>query len=529
MKGKRNGFRNRILCLALTGILGFSLILGGCNNQKGGGEGGAGSNGIFTNRSDLPEDTPWNHGTSAIMETEKGWYTTGVGEKMCRRYYDKETKESIILCNKPECMHEGDDACEATYRNLKVVNACLYEGYIYLLGWEGICNDSGDFEERDIPETEIADSVNLSLYRAALDGSAIDKVGTVFETDNMQHQRVYRTRRTAGVLGLENEDSSFIIHKGVAYISVYLILGGGSVGLRAAGLYKMDLQTGALKEIEKYETLQSRPPAYLTGVSDAVYYLKYDTATRKQTWYRYLITEDRVEIADPLFSDEDEKNEAFGKKFMKLDALPYFTAERSYWLVRSYQESDNGVLAILAVDAKTQAIVAEESFETGIEFSKKKYRNNPRNNGYYFLTHYDGKFVIATVENVYLLDEKGNKVGEVPIPREELHMFDQEKQIRLDFKISNGQIYLIFGNGTDDIGLGGTGFYHVVMRCPLESIEKGQADWTRAYRMQGVKTFIESLQERIEEIIGGVPENLRDEQKEYYDQMLRETYPEEFK
>ena len=36
----------------------------------------------------LPEDTPWNHGVSAIMETELGWYTTGIGEDQKKGKYD---------------------------------------------------------------------------------------------------------------------------------------------------------------------------------------------------------------------------------------------------------------------------------------------------------------------------------------------------------------------------------------------------------------------------------------------------------
>ena len=452
--------------------LGFCIFLSGCGGKKG---------------KDLPEDTPWNHGISAIMETDLGWYTTGIGEELCLRYYDKESKDFIILCSKPECEHNCDEICEATYRNLKVVNAYIYEGYIYLLGWEGVCNDLYDLAERDIPETEIADRINLSLYRAALDGSAIDKVATVFETDNIQHQRVNRSRRTAGVLLFEHDDTSFIIHKGVAYIPVYLMLGEGSKGLRGAGFYKVNLYTGTVKEIEKYETLQSRAPAFLSGVSDYVYYYRYDAGARRQLWYRYVISEDRVEAADPKFYKTEEQNEIFGKSFIDLGAPAVFTEGREYFLVRSYQGKDAGTLSILAVDAKTQGILASESFETEIEFNARKYQFNPRENGYYSLMYYDEKLFISDMEKVYVYDLKGGKCGEVAVPHETLNWNDADKGIRLDFKISDGKLYLIYGS--DHVYSGGTGSYHRVLSYQLDAVYHEQGEWTNAYRMQGRETF----------------------------------------
>ena len=43
MKRKDKGLRKGMLCLALIGILGFALLLGGCSKPKGSGEGGSGA------------------------------------------------------------------------------------------------------------------------------------------------------------------------------------------------------------------------------------------------------------------------------------------------------------------------------------------------------------------------------------------------------------------------------------------------------------------------------------------------------
>ncbi|MBP5282789.1 MAG: hypothetical protein J6Z22_09870 [Lachnospiraceae bacterium] len=528
MRNKRHGVGMKTLILALAGML---CLMTACEKKDSGET-------IFVNKESLPEDTPWNHGTSAIMETEYGWYSTGAGEEMGLRYYEKGTGNTILLCNKPECEHDGGDQCEASYRNLKVVNACLYEGYMYVLGWEGVVNEFVTYEE-DPDEVEVPDSLNLSLYRASLDGSSIDKVATIFETENTQHQRVNYSRRTFGALKYEHDDGSFIIHKGVAYVPLYLQLGGGSVGLRGAGLYRVDLSTGAVKEIEKYETLQSRTPSLLSGISDYVYYYRYDNDTRKQTWYRYVISEDRIEEADPKFADSKE-NEVFGKSFVDLGVPPVFTAERSYWLVRTHEEGQDGVLSILTVDAKTQQVLPEESFETQIPYNKKGYKFSPRNNGYYSLLLYDGKLVIGDVENIYFYDVKGNQAGEVAVPKEMLKWNDAEKQIRLEYKICNDKLYLIYGNSTDDfLGVGTAGYYRV-LSCPLGDIFKSKGVWTDAYRIQGRKTWKEFLLDRESwfdrQILDGQPSY--DEDPEMYEwcetvirqhmEQLKQAYPEVF-
>lgn len=538
-KAEKQGFCLRIGNLVMVTILCFAMLtLGACAKDA---ENGASSQGekdsawdkvtkVFQkDKSNLPEDTPWNHGSSAIMETELGWYTTGLGEEMCLRYYEKESGDTIVLCNKPECEHNGNDNCEATYRNLKVVNACLYEGSIYLLGWEGVVDTvySGKEQNSEVPEL-----INLSLYRAALDGSAIDKVGTIFETDNLQQQTVNPSRRVTGAGDYHNDDAGFIIHKGIAYIPMYIGLGEGSAGLRGAGFYAMDLSMGALKELEKYETLQSRPPAYLYGISNYVYYYRYDNASRKQLWYRYVISEDRIEAADPRIDKISDTTEIFGKKFEALEARPCFTEDREYFLVRTYQEREAGQLAVLAFDAKTQELLPEESFETEIPFDRKKYPLEIRYRGYYSFMSYDGKFFIEDTEHVFVFDKEGKKAGEVAVPREELNWNDAERQIYLDFKICNEKLYLIYGNSLGSVyynnGTGNTGYYYRVLTCPLDGIYQGNGQWTDAYRFQGIMTWKECLLDMIDRLVEGLPENtlMQDQSpRDYYIRQINELYP----
>lgn len=517
MNGRK--MQKYVVMICLMAII--LIMFPGCQKGKDGEKGIFGS----SDKNELPEDTPWNHGYSAIMETDLGWYVTGLGEEMCLRYFDKETKNSIILCNKPECTHDGGNQCEATYQNLIVVNGCIYEGYLYILGWSGI-------EENDQTPSDGTNVVNLSLYRAALDGSSIDKVGTVFEVDNIQNQKVGRRTRGFFKYSDEEEDNSFIIHKGIAYVSYYLQLGGGSVGLRGGGLIKMDLSTGATKEIETVENLQQRPPALLSGTGDYVYYHRFDPKTRKVFWYRYVISEDKTENVDPRFDESEEK--VFGKEFANLGAIPYFTESRSYWLARTYQEGEDGQLAVLAVDLETQKVIPEESFETQIPFAKRKYKFSPRSKGYYSMMHYDGKFFIGDMENVYVYDDKGNQAGEIAVPREKLNINDAEKQLRLEFKICNEKLYLIYGTSIDGAIHVSIDNYDQVLSCALSDVYQGRDNWMDVYRFQGKKTFKEYLMEQVERIINGIPEKYQntgfvDQYREQLMGDLYKNYPEEFK
>lgn len=105
--------------------------------------------------SELPSDTPYNHGEYAIMETEKGYYTNTNGYNgHMLRYYERDTENQIFLCAKPECLHDGNESCAATYKNLKCINTLLYDGAIYTLA------------------VEDGDVISYSLYKAALDGTS---------------------------------------------------------------------------------------------------------------------------------------------------------------------------------------------------------------------------------------------------------------------------------------------------------------------------------------------------------------------
>ena len=182
---------------------------------------------------ELPEDNQANHGTYKVMETELGYYynlglvNSVQNEKgltisnrdnlMNMFFFDKETGIAVQLCDKPECHHQQTNDCVATYNKLWVIGQDIYDGYLYTYG-----------EERD---DEIS---RFSLYRTALDGSAIDRVGVVMEAENKSESAyIIKPDLTLGDFG-----DGMIIHKGYAYLPYYLRVGTTMKGL------KCPIQTG---------------------------------------------------------------------------------------------------------------------------------------------------------------------------------------------------------------------------------------------------------------------------------------------
>lgn len=220
----------------LTSILSAALLLSGCSASKA---------------ENLPEDNPCNHlNNYTIMETENGYYTNSHGEpgfwnSISIKFIEKDTGKEVYLCARPECMHDGSEMCTATYKHLKSIGSILYNGAIYTLVME-----------------EINESSGYSIYRSALDGSSITRVGSVVSVNNIKDEEC--NYRTAG--------DGFIIHKGYAYVSYHLSFGGTMFGFAGSGLARMNLADGSSEILYSGENYYSEIPCELQGSGDYVYY-----------------------------------------------------------------------------------------------------------------------------------------------------------------------------------------------------------------------------------------------------------------
>ena len=211
-----------------------------------------------------PDDEPSNHGGKAIMETDSGYYydfgegmfvpDDSGGSRMLSdiskhrlRYFDKESGEAILLCTHPECEHLGDENCVATYKGIGVFNSVLYDGMIYTYGLE-------------IDEN----IMSLNLYCTALDGTTVDKVATILETENTSGSEYYLFPELRHAEG-------FVIHRGYAFVPYFLKIGKASSGFKGGGLKKVDLRNGEVTSILEMERPTSLYPSNIQGAGDYVY------------------------------------------------------------------------------------------------------------------------------------------------------------------------------------------------------------------------------------------------------------------
>ena len=463
------------LCILLLSL----CMLAGCGTKEGGEDGGQKS--LFTKKEEHPEDTPWNHGANAIMETELGYYgnLNGTFESnldgyQALRFYDKETGKSILLCNKPECAHTGGDTCVATYKNMYPINSVLYEGAIYELAVE---------------KDGLTYSINL--YRIALDGSSIDQVASILSAENVNDQEV--TFHPSGATTVYNSidqrpDYSFIIHKGYAYVPYYLRFGKGMMGIQGAGLKKVELTTGKVEDAFQIENMTVGMPSNLTAIGDSVYFLIGSSNGNAKT-KRYDVTTGEVESIQVNASD--------GKGNVKKIDYPMslFTAEHLYEL----SVNKEGEVYLIANDPKTGDSQMEDTLHLKIT----------EGNQVKAVFLYDEKVFLGDANKAWFYDMEGNLLASIEAPKEVQEALDgrdgnqlNRDMVTIDYKINDGKLYYIFYDMSTDtkyqqldplnsnpgpVGYGGWNIvkqYHYYS-CPLEDLFQGKGEWTNAFVTQG--------------------------------------------
>ncbi len=435
MKRKKWSPREILAGLALTLL---TIALCGCGKEE----------------KDLPEDTPWNHGFNAIMETDAGYYSNLMDEMhLC--YYDKATGNAILLCNKPECQHEGGDECEATYHNMRTINTLLYDGYLYLLGVE---------EEDHV--------VSISLYRGALDGSSMDKIGTVISKENTKDQEyMIFNPRSQETTSFCNDNSAFIIHKGYAYIPYYLRFGQGMKGFMGGGLVKMDVRTGEMKELYANEHANSDTPRNLVGAGDYVYFdLGFEN-------HRYVISEDRIE--DCTWGMPKQEDMAQVTTVQEI-IIPQISRSGT-GLSRCYTKEK--VYAYAAGTLTTYDAVTMESLGEPISMELPKAsitRNSMGNIQEQKVRLYEDTLLIANAERAFFYNLSGEFLGELAIPEDVKTHENAFGLTILDYKFHDGRVYLI------NRYVWPSHQWFRVFSCEIEDIFQGAGAWKEVYRIEGI-------------------------------------------
>jgi hypothetical protein len=182
------------------------------------------------------------HYLNPIMETDIGYYFNSTQREMLSlRYFDKETGETVYLCSKPECRHDGSSYCTATNNNIEAMYTALYDNKLYIFGIE---NNNA-----------------LTLYRASLDGTEFTRLKKLMEIP--KGFRLY-----------EWSDGGFIIHRGRAFIP-YNIVNTVDEGDGLVGMFMVNLSSLKCEIVDE----RSRYSEYDEGIQsikaagDYVYYV----------------------------------------------------------------------------------------------------------------------------------------------------------------------------------------------------------------------------------------------------------------
>lgn len=129
------------------------------------------------------EDTCQNYLTNMMMRdmgrfivTENGYYCFKENLETNRRgiaYAPRGTGESVYLCTRPQCLHDGNEYCVATNSKYWLLDVAYYEGALY-----AIANDRSDAKVGEM-------NSSLVLLRYAPDGSSMEVVKQL-ETEILQ-------------------------------------------------------------------------------------------------------------------------------------------------------------------------------------------------------------------------------------------------------------------------------------------------------------------------------------------------------
>ena len=129
------------------------------------------------------QDEPDCHG---YAKNGKGFFFLGTedaaldksasGNSSALRYYDEASGETVYVCAKPNCLHDGNEFCTATTRTYTLLSDPVYlDGYVY-----AIATDEREYLEKK----EQCEKFPTVLLRYAPDGTEIKQVAILNEDLN---------------------------------------------------------------------------------------------------------------------------------------------------------------------------------------------------------------------------------------------------------------------------------------------------------------------------------------------------------
>lgn len=413
-----------------------------------------------------PENDPGNTNTmyhgfmDSIMKGDNGYYYIGSYEKngtvVAREvplFYDMKTGSSVILCGKPECMHDGNEFCVATARERWTVcfKECysLYNGYIYRIYDCMLTSKEGYTGKNEI-----------RVKRFDLRGNECSNLGCIMECITEGDEQMA-------------EVSNLIFHRGRLYFAMS--------NCDEGDLFWFDLETGEKKQIvipKNEEGGRMSNPSGLVAEGDyfyyAIRYTKYwpnshktenDVIYDKTVLRRYNILTEETETISALPD--------IYSSFTVNDGIVYYTTvdrvENTFSLY-SYNISEDKTTTI--ADKLQQNFMDKKHLNGSARvITDRKYlyiSTGYHSNGDKDSPEYENDFYIYSLDGEQLLHGLDNLPADIP-------------KWSYQYKVLDGEIYMDFNGSSkqnDDTSDTISGVYMI----KTEDLINGSSDWTRLYK-----------------------------------------------
>ncbi|MCQ2460382.1 MAG: DUF5050 domain-containing protein [Ruminococcus sp.] len=383
---------------------------------------------------EMPSDNP---GGRQIMETESGYYYNNEDFLLSLRYSEKSTDADIFLCPKPECRHDGNESCTATYNFSPITNTILYDNYIYF-----------------VADEKTKENLGYALYKVSLDGTTLDKVCDVAKIMN------------------PNEDNysgygsmpQFIIHKGYAYIP-YMFGALWYGQYIQSGFVKVNIQTGE-KEIlfEETEYKEGKEATVIGGHGDYIYY----SVRAQKPMYGGDFRMNVITGETERLKGQTQK----GDNVYGLEKWPGIVAfgESAFYVTKYYKETDS--VSFAAIDYQTLK-------PNGVEIMPSE-----KNMGTRFVP-YDDKLYVLGQKELKIYSEKGELIKAIPCEENQddgyLNISSGDGGIwssdTRTFAVNNDKIYIGIPKGEQFI----LSENMLMTYCTIEDALNGNPEWKTAY------------------------------------------------
>ena len=418
----------------------------------------------------------------SLAYSEKGWYYIGsptqedTAAGVC--YHDMETGQSVFLCAKPECLHDGSDYCPATNSAYSFKQLVWYDGMLYALAVKDEVSSTVISERLSrekitdpAPEDLLLSGQNV-LLKIQPDGTGLEELAVLDDRCYFDTAEILAYRGALWVIGTFCEER------------VSSEPAGDTVGSAIAaqyryGIWHYDLQKARLTCVDTNICNTCFAVGNLQADGDYVYFFKRSEAVRyedpRKRWEIGSGVSGEVDLA---YTEPDElpgltegiwRADARTGVLEKMPQTPayedYIAADgRLYWITmtRAEKKADSYDLYYLHT--------LENGAETVVRVPRGRHY---RIEGGYLITDINGNTVSVS-------DLQGNLLRQKTFEQSNA---EGTARYRFSFGAADGMLYCIrsggqYGSAAEDDTVAPCGDICQYYAVPLAEFVSGEADFT---------------------------------------------------